>query len=128
LQVMPADTDAMMNKGYACLQAGWYDEAVSVLDRLLSLQTNNHPALLNRAIAQLRRGALDEAWRDYQQLAVLYPRAYQVQYGLAEIAWLRRDTNAAIQHYEAYLASAPLQTVEASNVVERLRQLKGGTP
>jgi tetratricopeptide (TPR) repeat protein len=128
LQVMPADTDAMMNKGYACLQAGWYDEAVSVLDRLLSLQTNNHPALLNRAIAHLRRGALDEAWRDYQQLAVLYPRAYQVQYGLAEIAWLRRDTNAAIQHYEAYLASAPLQTVEASNVVERLRQLKGGTP
>jgi len=128
LQVLPGDTDAMMNKGYACLQAGRYDEAVAVLDQLLRVQTNNHPAMLNRAIAHLRRGALDEAWRDYQYLAGLYPQAYQVQYGLGEIAWQRRDTNAAIQHYEAYLASAPQQTAEASNVVARLRLLKPGSP
>lgn len=126
LEVMPGDTDAMMNKGYACLQAGRFDEAVLVLDRLLEMQPQNHPALLNRAIAQLRRGRLDHAWQDYRRLVELYPRAFQVHYGLAEIAWRRRDTNAAVQHYEAYLETAPRHTMEASNVVERLRQLRGG--
>lgn len=126
LEVMPADTDAMMNKGYACLQAGRYEEAVHVLTQLLELQKDNHAALLNRAIARLRSGRLDEAWQDYHRLSGLYPKAFQVHYGLAEIAWQRRDTNTAIQHYEAYLETAPRQTVEASNVLERLQQLRGG--
>jgi tetratricopeptide (TPR) repeat protein len=126
LLVMPNDTDAMMNKSYACLQAGRLEEAVEVLDRLLQLQPNNHRALLNRAIARLRLGRLDESWQDYQQLLQLYPNVHQIHYGLAEIAWRRRDTNAALQHYEAYLEWAPRQTVEYSNVMERVRQLRGG--
>ncbi|MGA4643393.1 tetratricopeptide repeat protein [Limisphaera sp. 4302-co] len=126
LEVMPQDTDAMMNKGYACLQAGRFEEAVEVLNRLLTLQPNNHPAWLNRAIAQLRLGRLDDAWQDYQRLLKLYPRVHTIHYGLAEIAWRRRDTNTAIQHYEAYLETAPRQTAEYTNVMERLRSLRGG--
>lgn len=128
LRLRPGDTDAMMNKGYVCLQLGEFERAIPTLDRLLELQTNNHPALINRAIANLQANRLDAAQRDYARLLEFYPDAYQVHYGLGEIAWRRHDTNATIRHYELYLSNAPPQTAEARAVEARLQQLKAGSP
>jgi len=128
LRLQPGDTDAMMNKGYVCVQGGVYREAILTLDRLLQIQTSNYPALINRAIANLQAGELDAAQRDYETLAKVYPDAYQVHYGLGELAWRKKDTNAAISAYERYLAKAPMRTAEATNVVKRLQQLKAASP
>ena len=52
------------------------------------------------------------------------PTLFRVQYGLGEIAFRRKDTSAAIKHYETYLKYAPPGTEEAKQIAERLKQLK----
>jgi len=88
------------------------------------LQTNNYSALLNRAIAYLRANQLDSARQDYQTLQKAAPSAYPVYYGLAEIAYQQKDTNAAIQNYELYLANGSPNADEIKFVTQRLAELK----
>ena len=94
----------------------------------VTLQTNKPDALLNRAIAYLRTDQLDAARKDYEALQLIYPAARQVDYGLAEIAFRRQDTNAAIKHYESYLSNAVPEAAETKFVAGRLKGLKGAKP
>jgi tetratricopeptide (TPR) repeat protein len=94
----------------------------------LALQTTNYSALLNRAICYLRADKLDAAQQDYEVLQKAFPTAFQIYYGLAEIAWRSKDTNAALHNYELYLANAPTNTTEAKQVSERLKELTPGSP
>jgi tetratricopeptide (TPR) repeat protein len=128
LQIAPDDTTALINKSFICINANAFDEAIRTLDHLLTLQPTNHPALLNRAIAYLRSDKLDEAKRDYETLQQQLPKAYPVYFGLGEIAYRRKDTNAAIQHYEAYLINSITNSAEAQFVEKRLKELKGAAP
>ena len=124
LKLAPTNLTALVNKGVASIQIGAFDQAIPALTRALALETNNHSALLNRAIAYLRANKLEAAQRDYETLQKAYPTAFQINFGLAEIAWQRKDTNAAIRNYQLYLANAPTNTAEAKLVSERLKQLK----
>lgn len=128
LQVAPDDANALINKSYLCINADAFDEAIRTLDRVLSLQPTNHPARLNRAIAFLRADRLDDAQRDYETLQQALPKAYPVYFGLGEIAYRRKDTNAAVQHYEAYLSHSVTNSAETRFVEARLQELKGGRP
>jgi tetratricopeptide (TPR) repeat protein len=124
LKLAPTNMTALVNKGVASIQVGAFEQAIPALTKALALETNNHSALLNRAIAYLRANKLEAAQRDYETLQKTYPTAFQINFGLAEIAWQRRDTNAAIRNYQLYLANAPTNTAEAKLVSERLKQLK----
>jgi tetratricopeptide (TPR) repeat protein len=128
LTLAPTDVNTLVNKGYACIQVGAFERAIAPLTRALSLETTNHSALLNRAIAYLRADKLDAAQQDYEVLQKAFPTAFQIYYGLAEVAWKRKDTNAAIRNYELYLVNAPTNTTEATLVSERLKELKPGSP
>ncbi len=128
LQLVPDDPIALLNKGYVSIQLGDYDSAASSMTRLLALQTTNYAALFNRAIAYVRSGKLDAAQQDYETLEKLFPTAYPIHYGLAEIAWRRKDTNSAINHYKLYLANADTNTMEGQIVRQRLKELRGGSP
>src|SRR5208337_3422952 len=97
---------ALVNKGYACIQIEAFAQAIPPLTQVLALQTNNYSALLNRAIAYLRTKNFDASQQDYERLQKAYPTAYQIYYGLGEIAWQKKDTNAAVRNYELYLANA----------------------
>jgi len=123
LAVTPDDMQALINKGYAYLQMQMFNEAIPPLTRVLQ-NTNSTPALLNRAIAYLRSGQLDSAQTDYEALQKALPKAYPVYYGLAEIAYLRKETNAAIRYCELYLANAAPNSEEAKFVSQRLAELK----
>jgi tetratricopeptide (TPR) repeat protein len=125
LQLTPDDPTWLFGKGYASIQVKKYGDAVAALTRVLDLQTNNVNALFNRAVAYLNDGKLDAARADYETLRASYTNSFQVAYGLGEIAWRQHDTNAAIQNYEAYLTTARTNTVEARNIIQRLRELKG---
>ncbi len=83
--------------------------------------------MLNRAIAYLRSDKLDEARRDYEVLQKTFPTAFQVFYGLGEIAYRKSETNAAVRNYELYLANSP-PPEEAKVISARLKQLKAGSP
>jgi Flp pilus assembly protein TadD len=135
LTITPDNPNALNQKGYACLQIGAFDQAIPTLTRLLTLQTNNYFAMLNRAIAYLRSDHLDDAQRDYETVQKVFPTAFQVDYGLAEIAYRRKDTNSAIQASERYLADvienskrtgASTNTSESQFIIARLKDLKAG--
>jgi len=124
LEANPADPTALGNKGYVCLQLKAYDAAIPPLTRLLTLETNNLAAKLNRAIACLQSGHLEAAQRDYEELHRQFPTAYQLHYGLAEIAYRQRQTNTARRYYQLYLSNAPPDSAEAAFVRQRLQQLQ----
>ena len=91
---------------------------------MLAIQTTNHTALFNRAVAYLQSGKLDAARADYEKLQQSFTNSFQVAYGLGEIAWRKHETNEAIKNYEVYLATARTNTAEATNIIERLKSLK----
>jgi tetratricopeptide (TPR) repeat protein len=127
LKIAPTNMNALVNQGYACIQIGAFDQAIPPLTQVLAIDTNNYSALLNRAIAYLRANKLEAAQLDYEVLQKAFPTAHQIYYGLAEIAWRKKDTNTAIRNYQLYLANTQTNTAEAKVVSERLKQLKSGS-
>ena len=133
LKLKPDNLSALLNKGFANLQAGAFEQAIPAFTRVLNLETNrasevHNTALLDRAIAYLRTEQLDESQGDYEALQKAFPTAYRVYYGLEEIAYRKKDTNAAIRNCELYLAHAPTNTDEAKFVSSRLKELKPASP
>jgi lipoprotein NlpI len=124
LKSNPNDNTALFLKAVSLLQARAYDEAIAPFTYLLNLHTNNYAARLNRAVAYLQLGKLDAAKRDYEEVARAVPRSYQAWFGLAEIAYRRKDLAAAISNYQRYLTNAPANTAEAKMVASRLAELK----
>jgi tetratricopeptide (TPR) repeat protein len=127
LKISPTNLTALVNKGNVCIWLGKYAQAIPPLTRALALETNNPYALMNRAIANLRCGKLDEAQRDYEVLQKSLPTSPRVNYGLQEIAYRKKDTNAAIRYCQLYLANAQTNTAEAKIVSERLKELRPGS-
>ena len=127
LQFTPGNVPALVNQGSLYILMGDYSNAIPVLTRALSL-TNAYSARVNRACAYLQTGRLDAAAADYQELLDAFPAAYRPYHGLGEIAWQKRDTNAAIRYYQQYLAKAVGDTDEARFVAARLKSLQQRRP
>jgi tetratricopeptide (TPR) repeat protein len=128
LAAAPTNMNALINKGFICMQVGAYDQAIPPLTKVLAMDTTNSSARLNRAIAYLRGDKLEAAQRDYEVLQKAFPTAFQIYYGLAEIAWRKKDTNSAIRNYQFYLANSHTNTAEAKLVSARLKELQPGSP
>jgi tetratricopeptide (TPR) repeat protein len=124
LQAAPENPTWLFGKGFASIQIKKYDDAIAALTHLLSIQTTNYDALFNRAVAYLQSGQLDAARADYETLHQSFTNSVQVAYGLGEIAWRKHETNEAIKNFEVYLATANTNTAEATNIIQRLRELK----
>jgi len=132
VRIKPNDPGLLANQGLALLQLERYDEATVLLTKVLDLETNTTPlhytVLMNRAIAQLKSDKLEESQRDYETLQKAFPTAYRINFGLGEIAYRKRDTNAAIRYFQLYVANARTNTTEFTNVTVRLTELKRGQP
>jgi len=128
LTLEPENAALWLNRGCFLVELGDYPQATAAFDRVLSQQTNNPTAQLYRAIANLRADKLDDALRDYEAVQREHPKAFQIYYGLGEIAWRRKDTNTAIRHYETYLSNAPPAMAEVKFVAGRIRELRGRPP
>lgn len=129
LSASPGEPNALFFKGVSLIQLAEYEKAIPALDQLLEIQTTNYLGYLNRAIAELKLKKFDAARKDYETVGAVAPKAYQVNYGLAEIAYERKDVKAAIENYELYLTNSPPQlkgSDEVKRVEERLKQLKNG--
>jgi tetratricopeptide (TPR) repeat protein len=128
LIIQPDNRFALFNKGVVCMQASAYKDAIEPFTRALTLESTNYMAQLYRAICYLRSDRMDDAQKDYETLQRVFPTAFQVYYGLGEIAYRRKNTNAAIGYYEAYLTNAVPTTDESILVGNRLKELKGERP
>jgi len=120
----PADPQWLFGKGYANLQISNYNEAVTAFTRVLEISTNDPTARFDRAYACLQSDRLKEARADYVALQSAYTNAFQVAYGLGEVAWRERQTNEAVRNYQIYLANAPTNAAELTLVRDRLKQLR----
>ena len=108
------------------MQLGQYALAVETLDQLMRLQPTNYNALLNRAIANLLSGKLDDARSDYETLLEVVPaKTYQIYYGLAQVAEKKNEPPRAIKNYKLYLKYGPVGTPEYLDVQKRLKILQG---
>jgi tetratricopeptide (TPR) repeat protein len=119
---------ALVNKGYVCMQLNTFDGAIEPLSRAFALETNNYSALFDRAVCYLKSDKLDESRRDYETLQKTFPTAFQINYGLGEIAYRKKDTNSAIRNYELYLSNAPTNTPESKFIASRIKELKPASP
>jgi len=124
LKLAPNDPAWLFNRGIVSIQLKAYDDAIDALSRVLSIQTNNNNARLERAVAYLNSDKLDAARADYKALQQSLTNSFQIAYGLGEIAWRQHDTNEAVRNYSIYIANANTNTGEAQTVLERLRELK----
>jgi tetratricopeptide (TPR) repeat protein len=120
----PNNPEFLQSKGIAHMGLWQYDAAIAALTRSLALNPSDPAIRVNRAIACLRAGRLDEARADYQELLKRFPNAFQVLYGLGEIASRQQETNAAIRFYERYLANGIPGSDEYKLVAYRLKRLE----
>ncbi|MBN9692942.1 MAG: tetratricopeptide repeat protein [Verrucomicrobia bacterium] len=120
----PEDPPATLRLAAIYITRAQFETALRLLDQLLVLQPDNPGARLNKAISLLQLNRLDDAKREYQLVAERIPDLPMIQFGLAEISLRRKNTNDALEHLEKYLKNAPTNTVEYSNVVERVSQMR----
>jgi tetratricopeptide (TPR) repeat protein len=125
-QVAPDSVPALLTQSAFLIQTKRYPEGLQVANRLLKLEPQNQWALINRAIALLQSGQLDEAKTAYLELHERMPLEYRFHYGLGEIAYRQNHHADAIKFYELYLQYAPADTDEARQIADRLRQLRAG--
>ena len=122
----PGDEAIPLRRVIVNMQRKQFDQALPLLDKLLHDEPENEPARANRAICLLQLNRLDESRRDYELLLRKHPDEHILHYGLGEVAAKKKDTAAALEHFQRYLALAPTNTLEYTNVLASLKQLKGG--
>ncbi len=127
LRVVPDDVGGLISKGVIYMQLNAHAEAIAPLSRALVLQPTNYVAMFNRAVAYLQTDQLEAARSDYLELNRVFPMSYQVYFGLGEIAYRKKDTNAAIIYYQNYLSNAIPGSAEVEFVKTRLSELTGRT-
>jgi tetratricopeptide (TPR) repeat protein len=127
VQREPDNLGLLSKKGSVELALSRFQDAIATLSRVISLDSSDTEARLNRAVARLAVGQLDAAREDYQQLLQVPGTSQKALFGLGGIAWRKKDTNSAIQFYEQYLKTGKPESVPYSIASRRLKQLKGET-
>jgi len=119
------------------MQLGSYDKALDPLNHLLSLQTSNYIAKLDRAISYLQLHDYSAAKSDYQALSAIAPKDFRNYYGLQEIAFQQKDTNALTNYIQLYLTNyyqyfptnrIPPENDEIKLIKQRLKESTNGAP
>ena len=115
----PDNLPALNNKAAVLLQAQRPAEALPVLDRALAL-TNLPGIRLNRAIALWESRKFAAAEQEFQRLQNTTADKYSVAFGLAKLAELRRDPEAAVKQYLICLTNVPPGSAKWREVKTRL--------
>lgn len=128
LKRAPDHMGALVNLAAVKIQEKDYQGAIPFLNRAIKIEPDNGYALINRAIAYLHTDQLDQSRADYEALkSKMVSVPHQVYYGLAEIAWRKKQNKTALQNYEDYLKVAPADTPEHREVQQRIKRLKSGS-
>jgi tetratricopeptide (TPR) repeat protein len=118
------DIASLSNLGFAYMNLEKHELARDAFTKALELDPKSAIPRINRAITQLRLKNYDAAYEDYQVALLDFPNAYQVRFGLGEIAEVKKDTATAISHYEACLKAAQPGTPDFLLVSNRLATLR----
>ena len=123
-KLRPEDPTVLVSEAYIHIQLAQPSNAVPVLTHVLELQETNYTARLYRAIAYTGTGQLQEADQDYRLLLAQFPRAVEVNSGLAELALKRNDTNAALRYYDICLTNTAAGSEQRRILSQRIKELR----
>ena len=128
LNLLPEDTDIMLDRAEAAGSGGWYDKALVDLDRVLKIDPARVEALVYRANAYRELGRLDEALADIDRALVLAPNSVSALLERGDIRRLKGDLDGARRDWikVSELAPGSDADAEAKTNIERL-ELKGET-
>jgi predicted Zn-dependent protease len=102
-----------------------YTNAILTSTTMVRQDPDSPIPLLNRAIAELQINRLDAAKKDYQAVEKLVTApSPMVYYGLAQIAQKQTNKPDEIRYDKLYLAHAPRNTAEFTNVTQQLHKLE----
>lgn len=124
-------SQALTYKGILHMELKEDEKAIEAFNNAIKADRDNIPAIRNRAIVNLRAGHLDEAQSDYETLLSSLPKSHVIFYGLAEVAYQKKNRADALKNYELYLQYAPKDGVtpevleERKKVEARVQELKG---
>ncbi len=133
LSLLPQNATALCNKGFVLIRMHAFEKAIPPLKEAVSLDSTNLNARLNLAVAYLGDNQLEAARKTYLAMPKQAAHMFPVLYGLGEVAYRRRDTNAAIRYYQACLSNAvsagdPRIQHELDAARARLKELRPGAP
>jgi tetratricopeptide (TPR) repeat protein len=121
LQRDPKNLEWIIKKGHAELLAGQPAPAIVTLTQALALDATSVSARLFRAVAYLQTRKLEAARQDYQMVLNHPATAPSALFGLGDIAWRERDTNAMISYYQAFLTNNVATSPQAALISKRLK-------
>ena len=119
----PDNVPALNNKAAILVQSARAAEALPILDHALAL-TNLPSIRLNRAIALVQARDFAAAEQAYRELRKTNVDKFSIEYGLAQLAEARLDTNTAVAQYQLCLANAPPQSAKWQDAKARLDALQ----
>ena len=125
LAAMPGDPYWLMGRGITLFKLGAYRRAVEDYTQILATQTNNSEIIFDRGLANLYGANYAGARADFLRLQQNATNAYELAYGLTEVAVHQHDTNEVIRNCKLYLANAPTNTDEYLFVRKRLSEWHG---
>ncbi len=103
-----------------------YEAAIVTLTEMVRQDPANPIPLLNRAISELQVNRIDAAKSDFRAMEKMMPEpSPAVYYGLAQVAQKQNDKPAELSYDKLYLRYAPQNTLEFSNLTERVQKLQG---
>lgn len=118
--------EAMMKKAEVQTMLKAYDASIVTLSQIIELQPQNASAVLNRAIAEVQIGKLEDAKRDYRKLRKLLPQQpYLSDWGLGEVAAHETNRTDEAHYLKRFLDTAPPNSLEVLQAKKRLKTLQG---
>jgi tetratricopeptide (TPR) repeat protein len=129
LNLLPGDPDLLIDRAEAAGSSGWYDKALTDLDKVLAADPGRLDALIYRASAHRALNQLDLALADIDRAVAKAPDSVAALLERGDIRRLTGDFNGARQDWVRVSQLAPGSTADADakTNIERL-ELKGNTP
>lgn len=122
LNLLPGEPGILVDRAEAAGSEGWFDKAVSDLDRVLSSDPNRVDALIYRASANRELGKLDLALGDIDRAVGLAPNSVSALLERGNILRLKGDINGARRDWVRVSELAPGSAADAAakTNIERL--------
>jgi tetratricopeptide (TPR) repeat protein len=124
LELAPGQPHALVMKGLSLVYLRRFYQAIPPLNEALNSQADNPDARIARGLAYLNMGKLLAAREDYERAAQASPNAYPAYFGLAEIAYRRREIPDTIKNCELYLSHGPTEGAEVEQIKAWLEESK----
>lgn len=125
LKALPNDSRAASFLASSYVEVGRMEDALALFAERIAKEPESPVLRLNHGSALVRAKRLDEAEAEYRKALELNSQLMRGHAGLADVAKLRGNTNAAITHLEAAVKLLPPTSPDAARLRRNIESLQG---